>query len=253
MNAIYRELIPVTEKIPGKPLGRHIRRDTRDANFPAETATVFHSIRHRAGGDMPLNQQETESCTAHALTGSLNCVPHWAPGKPVLGEKDAYAVYSDEEEIIYGQPYPPEDGGGTGGDVCQAAKNRGWLALYQHATDIKSALLALVIRPVITGVNWYTSFDNPASDGKVSIAPGATVRGGHEICADELIVPSFVTAANILQNLDQIWVGLWNSWGLQYGDGGRFYWTGQTWAELLIQGGDVTIPRTAPGWTAKPL
>lgn len=249
---IYRAQIPVTEKIPGKPLGRHVLIDSRSENFPAETSTALRSVRHAAGPGMPLNQQETESCTAHALVGALNLVPHWAPGQLPLGEKDVYAVYSDEEKLMGFGPYPPNDNGGTGTDVCQAAKNRGWLALYQHAGNIQAALLALVIRPVITGVNWFTSFDTPVN-GLVQIAPGATVRGGHEICADQIVVPSDVTVSNMMSNLDRIMVGLWQSWGPSFGVGGRFYWTAKTWAELMSQGGDVTIPRTAPRWAAKPL
>ena len=54
------------------------------------------------------------------------------------------------------------------------------------------------------------------------------------------------------QDLDKIVVGLWNSWGPDWGIGGRFYWTAATWARLFSEGGDVTVPRTAPGWVAQP-
>ena len=37
-------------------------------------------------------------------------------------------------------------------------------------------------------------------------------------------------------------VRCWNSWGPGYGLGGRFYMTVDTWAELLADRGDVTIP-----------
>jgi len=77
-----------------------------------------------------------------------------------------------------------------------------------HA-GIQHALQALVVRPVITGVNWYSSFDNPdPQTGMVAIAADATVRGGHEIVADGI-------------DADKKLVWFWNSWGTQYGLGGR--------------------------------
>ncbi len=69
--------------------------------------------------------------------------------------------------------------------VCRAAKQLGMITAYHHAFGLQHALQALVLRPVITGINWYTSFDTPdPQSGVVAIAPGATVRGGHEIVAD---------------------------------------------------------------------
>jgi hypothetical protein len=71
----------------------------------------------------------------------------------------------------------------------------------------------------------------------VSIAPGATVRGGHEIVATQIDAPKQL-----------VW--FWNSWGSSWGVGGRFCMSWPTWNKLLQQGGDVTIPRTALGWKA---
>jgi hypothetical protein len=86
-----------------------------------------------------------------------------------------------------------------------------------------------VVRPVITGISWYTSFDTPDATGLVVIASGATIRGGHELVADG------IDAANQL-----VW--FWNSWGPSYGVGGRFCMSFDTWQQLLAQQGDVTVP-----------
>ncbi len=169
--------------------------------------------------------------------GALNTVPHWKSGNPTFGESDALKVYSLEEQILGYGPYPPNDDGGSGLAVCQAAKQLGWLAFYQHAVGINNALLALVIRPVITGINWYTSMDTPDENGVVTVSPRATVRGGHEVVATE------IDLANEL-------VGFWNSWGTVFGKGGRFYMSFATWERLLNEEGDVTVPRTARGWVA---
>jgi hypothetical protein len=224
--------------VPGKRLGRHVHFDSRSAAYPAETAPAVVSVTHQSAG-LPLDQGEIGSCTANALVGALNTVPHWSPGAPTLAEPDAVALYS-AETALEGSPYPPNDPGGSGTEVCQAAKNAGMLDGYQHATGLDQALAALVIRPVIVGINWFDSFDTPGPQGVVAIAPGATVRGGHEVLA------TGIDAAAQL-----VW--LWNSWGTPYGLGGRFAMSFSTLAALLGQGGDVTVPRTAPGWCASPL
>ena len=114
--------------------------------------------------------------------------------------------------------------------VCKAAKQLNLIASYKHAFGLQHALEALVLRPVITGISWYTSFDTPdPTTGLVEIAPGATVRGGHEIVADE------IDAENEL-----VW--FWNSWGTQFGLGGRFCMKFATWGQLLENQGDVTVP-----------
>lgn len=223
--------------VPGRRLGRHILIDSRSANYPAEVAPQIVSVRHPSSG-LPLDQGQIGSCTANALVGALNTFPHYKPGQPVLAEPDAVKLYS-AETTLEGDPYPPNDPGGSGTEVCEAAKNAGMLVGYQHASTIDQALAALVIRPVITGVNWFTSFDQPDPTGLVAIAPGATVRGGHEFVGDE------IDAVNEL-----VWFE--NSWGLSYGIAGRFCMSFTTWETLLSQGGDVTVPRTALGWVAQP-
>jgi hypothetical protein len=250
---IYREQIPEI-KVAGRPLGRHIYRDARSLNFPADLAKQIVSVRHASSG-LPLNQGDTGSCTAHGLCGALNTVPHWESGQPTLGEPDAYAAYSLEEQLEGFGPYPPADNGGSGTMVCKAAKQLGWLSSYQTADGIVAAIRALALRPVITGTNWLTSFDSPDLNGLVEITPNATVRGGHEYMRDEIIVPAgltLTTDAEILANLDQILIGGFNSWGTSYGKGGRFYYTANTWQTLLERQGDVTVPRTKAGWVAKP-
>jgi hypothetical protein len=216
--------------IPGKRLGRHVRHDPRSWNFQADRASSVKSVAHQASG-LPLNQGALGSCTANALCGALNSGPDFS-GKQPLDEADAIKLY-DAETRLEGKPHPPNDPGGSGLLVCQAAQQERLITSYAHAFGVQQALEALVLRPVITGLNWYTSFDTPDPTGLIEIAPKATIRGGHEVLADGI-------------DVEKQLVWLWNSWGKTFGVGGRFCMSFATWEQLLDRKnqGDVTVPIT---------
>jgi hypothetical protein len=212
----------------GRRLGRHLETfDPRSLGYLAEGASQIVSVKHNAIG-LPLNQGNLGSCTANALCGALNSEPNLRSINSPFTEPDAIILY-ERETADEGDPYPPNDPGGTGPAVCQAAKELGWLSSYRHALGLQAALQALVLRPVITGINWYTSFDTPDASGQVAIADGATVRGGHEVVADEIDAEHYL-----------VW--FWNSWGPDFGIGGRFCMSWHCWWRLLGEGGDVTVP-----------
>ena len=214
--------------VSGKRLGRHVVHDPRSLDFAAEKAAAIGSVQHRASG-LPLDQGQIGSCTANALCGALDSAPDAVAGRS-YAEADAVSLYKLETQLE-NQPYPPNDPGGSGLMVCKAARQLGWISGYRHAFGIEHALLALMLRPVITGVNWYSSFDQPDPTGLVQIEPGATVRGGHEVVADGIDAPGKL-----------VW--FWNSWGTSYGQGGRFCMSFDTWDRLLHERGDVTVPVT---------
>jgi uncharacterized membrane protein len=110
-----------------------------------------------------------------------------------------------------------------------AAVNRGLITGYLHAFSLEDALAALQKRPLITGVNWYSSFDQPDAKGLVRIADNAYVRGGHEIA---------VTGMSVHQRT----VTFLNSWGPSWGVRGEFKMSWEDWDRLLHEEGDVTIP-----------
>ena len=213
--------------IDGKRLGRHVLHDPRSRDFVAPRAPKIVSVTHASTG-LPLDQGQIGSCTANALCGALDSAPDNTSGQ-TYDEAQAVTLYELETKME-GQPYPPNDPGGSGLMVCKAAKQLGWISAYHHAFDVQHALEALVLRPVITGVSWYTSFDTPdPATGLVEIAPGATVRGGHEFGADGI-------------DADNELVWFWNSWGTVFAQGGRFCMKFTTWEQLLGEQGDVTVP-----------
>ena len=215
------------DHVAGRRLGRHVKHDPRSRQFQAARAPQIVSVTHQATG-LPLDQGHIGSCTANALCGALDSVPN-SNGGAAFTETDAITLYELETKLE-GKPYPPNDPGGSGLMVCKAAVQLGMITSYQHAFGIQHALEVLVERPVITGINWYSSFDKPdPQTGLVEITAAATVRGGHEIVADGI-------------DADNQLVWFWNSWGTQFGVGGRFCMTFDTWDRLLQEQGDVTVP-----------
>lgn len=229
--------IPEYEVNPAQRLGRHILHDPRSWDHRPETAPQIVDALHASFG-LPLNQGNVGDCTANAWIGCANSMPNWTDANvPAIGrskpgvQADCITLYT-QETGDEGQPYPQYDPGGSGLAVCRAARELGWLKRWANAFTLDEALRSLVVRPVITGINWYDSFDQPDGNGLVSISSGAQVRGGHEVLVNQI----FAT--------DQV-IGLWNSWGPGWGVGGRFFMSWTTWDQLLSEQGDVTVPAAA--------
>ncbi len=110
------------------------------------------------------------NCTGNALVGALMTDPLYRKGSETLGEPDAVEIY-EKATLLDNVPgsYPPDDTGSSGLAVCKAAKQMGLLSSYRHAFSWTSALRALAQMPIIVGVSWYDSFDEPDARGFVSI------------------------------------------------------------------------------------
>src|SRR5262249_23759592 len=88
---------------------------------------------------------------------------------------------------------------------------------------------ALQAGPVLVGVNWYSSFDDPDASGYVTITSGASVRGGHEFLVRGIDPGAQRFHAD-------------NSWGADWGDRGMFQFSYATMERLLSEQGDCTVP-----------
>ena len=213
-------------RVAGKCLGRHVKHDPRSREFPADAALALRSARHAAVA-LPLDQGDHECATAHALCGALNCAAETRNGVR-YDETDAIRVFRLAAALNDDDP----DGrpGSSGLMACKAARALGLITEYRHAFGIDHALHALVLRPVITGIKWYASFDEPDPEtGLVELVGGSVLRGGHEVLVNEI-------------DVDNELVWCWNSWGPSFGTGGRFCMSFDTWSRLLSDRGDVTVP-----------
>ena len=230
---------------PGRGrLGRHVRHDSRSLAYLVEAAAVstLTSVRHERYIPV-LDQGDLGSCTGNAAlgavgTGALYLALNDSPSQPwATNEKAdevlAVSLYSSATHLDDADgAYPPDD---TGSDGLSVAKAAGLISGYQHATSLEAALTALAAGPVITGVNWYDSFDEPDGNGQIAIVKGAQVRGGHEFVVDAL-------------DVEHQLVWFTNSWGIGWGVEGRACMSWDTWGRLLKEEGDVTVftPVTEP-------
>ena len=214
-------------------LGRNVNHDSRSRFFAyvAPTSVQLKTTIHQRNIPV-LNQGALGSCTGNATVGAIGTTPNFEAINKlnvVLDEELAVAIYGDATIIDpFSGAYPPEDTGSDGLSVAKVAKKRGLISGYTHAFDLNSALVALMNGPLITGTNWYSSFDYPNSDGTVTISPGAQVEGGHEYCAYGI-------------DVEKKEILLVNSWGPRWGNAGTFRMSWDTWGRLLSEQGDVTI------------
>jgi hypothetical protein len=221
--------VPLSEDaVRGKTLGRHIQHDPRSRNFPARRAAAVKSVKHQMAG-LPLDQEAHTCPTAHALCATLGATGR-ADAESLVTSPAAVRVYERAKKLEGAESVLVDEKGSSGLMACKAARSMGLIDSYEHAFGVEHALRALVLRPVITGFRWYSSFDHPDPEtGLVEITEAATVRGGHEVVADEI-------------DLERGLVWFWNSWGPSFGLEGRFCMTFDTWERLLVEEGDVTVP-----------
>lgn len=228
-------VIPEHPSEKGGRLGRHIEHDPRSRTygvFPAEIGPIRAVTHTRYGGIF--DQGNLGSCTGNALAGSINTAPLHKTGARLLAEPDAVKLYGAATHLDGFQgSYPPDDTGSSGLAVCKAGMKAGYLTGYKHAFSITAALASLTATPVITGVNWYEGFDEPDANGLVKIA--GQMRGGHEFEVHAIL-------KYVVGSLDETIVEAENSWGTSWGVRGKFRFTAATWAQLLAEQGDVTVP-----------
>lgn len=213
--------------IPDQRLGRHVVHDPLSRNYAvAELAGVWRSTLWRRLVGI-FDQGDVSDCTAESICGAVSTAPF---RRHIRSQRTCRKIYHYETLIDgLGTAYPPNDRGSSGLAACKVAVQRGWISSYQHAFGFNAAIQALQAGPVITGVNWYDSFDQPAGNGMCELTPNAQVRGGHELCV-------------VGVDVDARTVRFANSWGTGWGDQGYGMWTWDTWTRLLAEQGDVTVP-----------
>lgn len=219
------DLVRIPEDVvPGKRLGRHLEHDPRSRSFAVEAAPLgtLKSVRHKRL--VPIyDQGNTGSCTGNACAGALSTRPYGHH----FHEATALALYAGATRVDdFPGTFPGTDSGSTGLAVAKAAQQRGLISSYSHAFSLEAALTALQTSAVLVGISWRAGLDHPMADGLAHYV--GSVRGGHELCMDEI-------------DVERQHVGFSNSWGSDWGAAGRFFITWQDLGAALDDQGDVTV------------
>lgn len=248
--------MPDTETPPGQArYGRHVEHDPRSLAYAHGVLpkSAIRSVEWSRRAPI-LDQGDLGSCTANAGTGLLvtDCSTRqgltsitisveaarasrgaFAPGVYAPDETFAVALYSlaTRLDTIRGQ-YRPTDTGSSGLGIAKALRALGLATSYTHAFSMSALTSALQSGPVMIGIPWLTSMEDPDGDGRLVVDPASEIAGGHEV---EIAQYDAITG--------DYWIT--NSWGPGWGIDGRAYLTTPDLRWLLKQQGDVTIP----AWT----
>jgi len=169
---------------------------------------------------------------------------HWLADRGVqlrdgrLDEGYAQALYREARRDM-GQPEDVDEGAfvGNGARVLQS---RGLVEQCYSCADASQLLGALLERgPVVAGVNWFSSFDNPRQiDGWTLCRkdPDARVRGGHCVLLNGVTLDTTIDGVTGF-------VRFKNSWGRDWGDRGHALISiDDLTTAALIVGGEVLLP-----------
>lgn len=229
------EVVPTLIHVEGKPLGRFRLTNPRQVCRMIENPKTLDGVKTVAwqpNVEDALNQGSLGSCVGNATAQCLST----APFKGKLTEADAVKIYSKAtQDDSFPGAYPPSDTGSTGAFGWQAAKELGYFnGGFEYATGLYGALKALQTRSGTTGNDWYDTFDETDSSGRVKLTKSSVIRGGHEF---------LVLGVDVEKKL--IWFR--NSWGPDYGVTylgctGCFCMSWSDYGTLLQSGGDATFP-----------
>lgn len=217
-----------------KGLGRIHTPDVRDHQFPMRAvlrAAPLPKSRYYATGPLlPLDQGQTGTCVAHAWTGFL-CAA-------LMMNRNPPNVFTSYRGIVAADEYPENDfeAATTNNDELQSGtsvragakyfRDKGYLKSFLWARNADEAATWLLMShgTVVLGTNWYLDMGDPDGHGFVNLTGGAV--GGHAYLA---IGYNRVTKA----------FRCLNSWGHEFGAGGRFWMRHDDMQRLLSEDGEA--------------
>lgn len=164
------------------------------------------------------NQLSTPACVGFAWA-------HWLNAAPTVNYLDPQGLYKFSK---YFDEWQGEDYDGTSVRACaKVLQSLGLIKEYNWTWSVNNVANAILeYGPVVVGTPWYEGFMEPDEEGNVSIY--GNVLGGHAYV---------ITGVNLNEGK----LRCKNSWGKEYGKGGRFLMTFETMQRLLDEDGEACI------------
>lgn len=217
-------------RIPTRPfMGRSlIHHDDRSKQFRAvDLLRSTEQPRDRTWRrGLPYDQGWTSTCVAQTGKGMLNTLPLSSGVKYYT--RSRYSIDEFYEGAQKNDEWPGEAYDGTSGlGLCRHLTAMGLIGQYRWCFGLDDVIRTLShIGPVGLGVWWYSGMFRTDSNGFIS--PTGMREGGHEV---ELIGNDVSEKAVI---------GM-NSWGLDWGERGRFKLSYDDLERLLHEQGDAFV------------
>lgn len=233
--------LPVTPP-DQRGFGRHVEHDDESVRYAFSKVASLPTRPVEWTHTKPvLNQLNYNACVGNAFAQFLNC----DFGKPVrdrLGKSwftqsdalDIYAAATHRDGLHNSHTgyFRPDDDGSSGLGGAKACQQLGYIRSYQHTFSFVRFQQALATQPVLVGTSWTETMQDTDADGllEVGILDEYTTVGGHEYLAVGL-------------DPHRKLIKFLNSWGPGWGVKGFFYITYDDFHRLLLDQGDVIVPR----------
>lgn len=228
---------------------RKVRFDPASRSFPISAVV---------GSDTPfidkewdcnawLDQRAEGACVGFAWAHELQAEPEVVP----MTEAQARAIYKRAQQL---DVWPGEQYEGTsvlGGvkAVRELKNNAGepYIKEYRWAFGLADLARAVGYQgPVVIGVNWYTGMFNTDANGFIRVT--GSVAGGHSLLVVGVVVKRLaINRFGPITSLDEVdldnsYIVLHNSWGRDWGFGGRAKISFRDMQRLLAEQGDACVP-----------
>jgi hypothetical protein len=210
-------------------LGREFTVDVRDLNYlindhiPLAAATPAKTSQYWVDNIWNGNQGNTPQCVGYAWAHFIEDGPILHSGlHPVVSP---VAIYNGAQKLDPWANIP--HAGSTIRAGAQYLKNIGKISSYLWAYDVNTLIKTVLnVGPVVVGTNWYYNMFFPDKTGRIKL--GGYLAGGH---AYEIIGVDTKTQLFKIKN----------SWGNNWGKGGRAFISFTDMATLIRQNGEVCL------------
>ncbi len=190
-----------------------------------------------------VDQFYTSGCVGFSGTNALNTthavrsrikfnqtIPNGRAGRTYLDNNDGLRNYSEstKRDQFKTWTYPPTDQGSSAIGLMKWWREIGVTTGYDWTFTFTGFLAALQNQPVLIGSSWYEGLNHPDEKGIARVS-GNNI-GGHEYLANAILWNARL-------------IGCEQSWGENWGKKGTFYIPWDDMEHLIMDDGDVAVPR----------